>query len=204
MVKKLNPIIVQDKLLEKQMTTFTPLEFKRLFDVSDAASQKFIHQYVRKNFFIKLRNGLYCLKSKQPNVYALANRLYQPSYLSLETALSFYGIIPEVVYSLTSITTRTSREFIALGQSFTYTRLKPEVFQGYFLKTDGFGKFFIAEAEKALVDYLYLVSLGLRGENDRLNIRSLKKRRIKFWAKNFNNHKLDQLISKLYAHQRTD
>lgn len=136
MIKKLNPIIVQRELKNRAFSVFTPKEFSRIFEVSSSAAQMFIHTHTKKNFFTKLRNGLYALEEKRPNLYFAANRIYYPSYISLETALSYYSIIPEIVYSITSITTKAKREFEAFGMSFTYTRIKREAYQGYTAKKE--------------------------------------------------------------------
>lgn len=60
---------------------------------------------------VKLENGL------------LANHIYGPSYVSLDTALSYYGLIPERVYEIASVTTKSSKEFKTSRGIFTYTHL---------------------------------------------------------------------------------
>lgn len=197
MVKKLNPILVQKELKNKGFSVFTPKEFERIFGVSSGASKQFIHAYTRKNFFTKLRNGLYALEEKRPSVYFVANKLYRPSYVSLETALSYYGIIPETVYSVTSITSKSTQEFDTLGMSFTYTRIKQAAFQGYITKKENDQSYFIAEPEKALADYLYLVSIGKRTWNDRFYIKDISQKKLNSYAKLFDRKKIIKLIEKL-------
>ena len=197
MVKKLNPIEVQSVLRNKGFSLFTPKEFERLFDVSRPATQKFIHTYTEKNFFTKVRNGLYSLTEKRPNLYYTANRIYAPSYVSLETALSYYGIIPESVYGVTSVTTKARREFEALGISFSYTRIKKDAFRGYTTQKEDGKTFFIAEPEKALADYLYLVSLGKRTWNDRFETKQLSKERLQQYMTLFDRPRLKEYIGKL-------
>lgn len=199
MVKKLNPILVQQKLQEQNLTIFSPLEFRRLFGVSSFATNKFLHHYTKKKFFTKLRNGLYCLSSNIPSPFTIANKLYQPSYISLETALSFYGILPETVYEITSVSTRATRRFETLEKEFSYTKLKRILFTGYTFHENNQEKFLIAEPEKSLLDYFYLIVLGKKELNNRLNISKLSKTKIKQWQKLFNSPKINQLISELYA-----
>lgn len=197
MVKKLNPIIIQRELKNKGFSVFTPKEFARIFDVSAFAAQKFIHNYTQKKFFTKLRNGLYALEEKRPNLYFAANKIYYPSYVSLETALSYYSIIPEIVYSITSITTKAKREFETFGISFTYTSIKREAYQGYTAKKEDGKTFFIAEPEKALADYLYLVSLGKKSWNDRFEAKNLSKEKLAYYLDIFGRPKLKTFIAKL-------
>ena len=190
MVKKLNPVLVQEKLLERKLAVFRPQDFYTLLEVTPGAGRKFIHHYVAKGLFIKLRNGLYVLKGREPSPFVIANKLYQPSYLSLETALSYHQLIPETVYSLTSVTTKATREFEALGQSFSYTRVKKSVFQGYQLITTGNDRFLMAEPEKAVADYLYTVALGHKTFNDRLRWDRFNFKKLKQWIALYNNQRL--------------
>jgi predicted transcriptional regulator of viral defense system len=197
MIKKLNPIMVQTELKNKGFSVFTPKEFAQIFDVSDLATQQFIHTHTQKNFFTKLRNGLYALEEKRPNLYFAANKIYSPSYVSLETALSYYGIIPETVYSITSITPKAKREFEAFGMSFSYTSIKKEAFQGYTVKKENDKTFFIAEPEKALADYLYLVALGKKSWNDRFETKNISKEKLAQYLDFFGRPKLKTFIAKL-------
>lgn len=205
MVKKLNPVLVQEKLLGRQLTLFTPREFYALLEVTPGAGRKFIHHYVTKGLFIKLRNGLYALKGREPSPYVIANKLYRPSYISLETALSYHQLIPETVYSHTSVTTKATQEFTALNQTFTYTRIKKEIFQGYNLITEGSDKFLMAEPEKAVADYLYTVALGHRELNDRLYWQRFSLTKLKRWIKLYNNPRLTTLFNNLdHAYHHTN
>jgi predicted transcriptional regulator of viral defense system len=74
----------------------------------------------------------------------------------LETAFSYYGWIPEAVFTITSISTRKTQAFDTPVGHFRYSSVKPALFFGYrLLNTEGYGTK-IAEPEKALLDYLYL------------------------------------------------
>ena len=112
MVKKLNRLQVEEKLKSMRISVFTPLEFARIFDIAEQSASVFLSRNVKSGLFEKLRNKFYILKDSHPSHYFIANKLYQPSYISLETALSHYGMIPETVYTITSVTTKASREFI--------------------------------------------------------------------------------------------
>jgi predicted transcriptional regulator of viral defense system len=201
MVKNLNLIKVQKLLKEKNLEIFSPQDFQRLFKVTRFSASKFIHQYTKKNFFSKIKNGLYCLSSLNPSSFELANKIYEPSYISLETALAFYGIIPETTYSISSISCKATRSFTALDKKFNYHRIKKELFTGYFFKKQADEKFLIAEPEKAFFDYIYFTIRNKRNINDRLNFKKLKKAKVEKWQKLFNNQKINDLIKKLYDKQ---
>lgn len=107
-----------------------------------------------------LRQGWYAFADylQQPD-YAryFAGKMCAPSYISLHTALSFYGIIPEAVVEITSVTTqKTCRYENAFGQ-FSYQTIKPRLFWGFEPKTMRDGKqYMMATPEKAIIDLLYL------------------------------------------------
>lgn len=193
MTRKLKPIQVQEILKEKGIRLFSPEEFRRLFLVTLRASQEFIKDH-QSDLFIKLRNGLYGLRSDPPAELEVANRLYLPSYVSFEYALARYRIIPESVYTITSATPKITREFIAQGKSYEYYRIKKEAYRGYRSEKIGQSTIFIAEPEKALVDYLYFVDLKRRTLNERLNVRNIKKKSALRYASLFKRKSLMKLL----------
>lgn len=117
-----------------------------------------ISYMVKKDELIRLKKGVYTFgkeyQTHPVDMVSVANILYAPSYVSFEYALSYYGLIPERVYEITSATMRMKKEFSTPIGRFTY---KVVPLQAYALgvdwmydKTDG-GKL-IATAEKALCD----------------------------------------------------
>ncbi|OGC07956.1 hypothetical protein A2230_02550 [candidate division WOR-1 bacterium RIFOXYA2_FULL_36_21] len=171
-------IEIQAKVLESGFLVFSKVEFKRLLGISKIAAQKLLERYTKKGLFVRLKGGLYALKNKMPSSYFIANKLYEPSYISFETALSYYNIIPEIVYSHTSVTTRTTRSFVVNGQNFIYHKIKRNAFTGYKLIKVGDEKIQIAEKEKALADYFYYIFLKKKTMNDRLNIKNINKKKL--------------------------
>ena len=175
MERKLKPIYVQQTLREKRVSLFTPDEFQRIFSVSLRASQEFIKDH-NDDLFSKLRNGLYVLRTDMPQEELIANKLYAPSYVSFEYAMSRYGLIPESVYSVTSATVKITREFTVNNKAYTYSHIKKSAYRGYLLEKINGSTILIASPEKALVDYLYFVHLKLKSLNERLNVSKLKKK----------------------------
>ena len=154
------------------MRIFSPEEFRRLFGVTLRATQEFIKDH-KRDLFIKIRNGLYALRSAPPPELEIANRLYEPSYISLEYALAYYRFIPETVYTLTSVTTKVTRNFVAQGKSYEYSRIKGRAYSGYKLIKEGGARALMAVPEKALVDYCYFIDLRLKSLNERLRVRKI-------------------------------
>ena len=196
MKRKLKPIYVQQSLQAKGIRLFSPSDFQRIFGVSLRAAQEFIKGH-HDDLFLKIRNGLYALRTDPPAEEAIANRLYPPSYISFEYALSRYGIIPESVYTITSATTRITREFVVNNKSFAYSRIKKKAYGGY--KTDKIGGIIvlIAEPEKALADYLYFVDLKKKTLNERLNVRKVKKKIVIGYAKLFGRSSLLKIAKEI-------
>lgn len=175
MERKLKPIEVQVTLQEKGIHLFSPEEFRRVFSVTLRAAQEFIKDH-RHDLFIKLRNGLYALRADPPNEFEIANRLYQPSYVSFEYALQHYHMIPEAVYSITSATTKVTANFIAQEKSYEYFHIKREAYRAYRLTKINDAAILIATPEKALIDYLYFVDLKLKSFNERLRLRNIDRK----------------------------
>lgn len=196
MERKLKPIYVQQTLQAKGVRLFSPSDFQRVFGVSLRATQEFVKDHCN-DLFLKIRNGLYALRLEPPQEEAIANRLYAPSYISFEYALARYGIIPESVYAVTSATTRITREFIVDSKSFTYSHIKKQAYRGYRTEKIGGITVFIAEPEKALVDYLYFVDLKRKTLNERLNVRKLKKKTVIEYARVFGRKSLMKLVKEI-------
>ena len=120
-----------------------------------------LYEWQLKGYILKLRNSWYCLPDflKKPySTWIIANAVHSPSYISLESALSFYGILPEGVYMCTSVcTTRTLRINMA-DHEYEFSRLREKHYCGYRLEDTGaYGRRLrIAYPEKAVADFFYL------------------------------------------------
>ncbi|OIP60330.1 MAG: hypothetical protein COZ29_00780 [Candidatus Moranbacteria bacterium CG_4_10_14_3_um_filter_45_9] len=125
-----------------------------------------LKNWVNKGHLIMLRRGLYAITEEVEKVdtMSLATKLYHPSYVSMEKALNFYGIIPEAVFTVTSVTTRKTKEFMTTRGNFSYQKIKKTAFGGYETKRDGKISFNMAVPEKAMVDFFYLKRNILNGE----------------------------------------
>lgn len=111
----------------------------------------------------KIRNGLYLngghrLRSVV-DLYSIANRMYVPSYVSTISALRYYNLIPEIVYGVTSISTKKTKEFNFKQTLFSYQQVKSSLFFGFQAIQWRKSSFYIATPEKALLDLAYLEPL---------------------------------------------
>ena len=139
-------------LKEKNLTLFSLADFERLFRLKKRNTlYKKILRLEKKGIIQKLIKGKYRFLLNSTNDFNLANFIYQPSYVSLESALSFYGIVSGFPHRITSLTVKKSRMFIIDNKEYLYSKISSKLFWGYEKKEN----FLIAEKEKALIDYLY-------------------------------------------------
>ncbi len=117
-------------------------------------------RWVKQGYLVRLRQGYYAFPEyRESTEFALhfANVIYKPSYISLHTALSFYGIIPEAVPQITSVTTLKTIRFSNDFGEYSYKNIKPEMMFGYdLMEMEGGRRIMFATPEKALADMLYL------------------------------------------------
>lgn len=157
--------------------------------------KRLIYAWKNKGWIYTLKRGLYELTYPKdfiiPDMY-IANRLYSPSYVSLETALSNYSIIPEVSMAVTSITTKPTRRFKNKHGLFIYRTVRPGAFTGYYVEKHGPFDILIAEPEKALIDYLYFKTYRnkkFKLENERMDkdiISKLDKKKLNKYSRQYN------------------
>lgn len=126
-----------------------------------------LKNWAKRGYLVMLRRGLYVLSDvkNETDAMALAGKIYPPSYISLETALSYYGIIPEAVFTATSVTTRKTKKFKTPAGNFSYQKIKKEAFGGFEAKKQDGISFNLALPEKALVDFFYLNRNILNGKH---------------------------------------
>jgi predicted transcriptional regulator of viral defense system len=123
-----------------------------------------ITRWVKNGYIIKLKRGLYafaeCIQERDMSLM-IANQITTPSYISLHYALAYYGMIPETIVQLTSVTTQKTARYENATGIYTYQTINPRLFFGYQLvsitHTHSNGRtYMIATPEKALLDLLYL------------------------------------------------
>ena len=163
-------------------------------------------RWCRKGLIVKLRNQYYAFPEykRVPDFSQyIANRIYAPSYISTQSALSFYGMIPEEMVQFTGVSTLKTAKFENDFGTFFYQNVKIPLFFGYEMKTlqNGRGLMF-ATPEKALLDLLYLNPF-YRTEQDMENLRldedymqdELNTARLSEYLSKFGSKTLDQRVN---------
>lgn len=113
----------------------------------------------KKGYIKRIIDKFYVFSETEINeelLYLISNRIYHPSYVSLETALSYYNLIPESVYTITAVSTRRTYQFRSEIANFHYRKIHTKLMFGYTSVQYENYTIKIAEIEKAVIDYFYL------------------------------------------------
>jgi len=144
---------------KKSLEKFTVFSINDIKKVEPRFYSPRLNEWQKKGYIRKIRRGYYAfsdIKLNEQKLFLMANKLYSPSYVSLDIALSHYGLIPEGVYSITSISTKKTNEFNTSLGNFIYRNIKPRLFFGYSLAKIEDQEYKLASIEKAVLDYFYL------------------------------------------------
>lgn len=161
-----------------------------------------LNEWQAKGYIKKIINRHYMFTDidiDENRLFEIAGRIYRPSYISMQTALSHYQIIPEAVYGITSVSTRRTYEFETPLARFTYRTLRRRLFFGYLIIEHG-GK--MARPEKAILDFFYLKP-QINSHEDFLSVRFdvaalnelLDRTRLSSYLKRFKQDRLQMRIA---------
>jgi predicted transcriptional regulator of viral defense system len=143
-----------------QFKDFTVFSLTDILNVEAGFHRRRLNDWQEKGYLKKVIKGHYIFSDQilhEKILFEIANRIYQPSYISFEMALSYYSLIPESAYGITSATSRPTHSFVTPMTTFSYHTLRSWLFFGYVLmKSDGEKHFSLASPEKAILDLLYL------------------------------------------------
>ena len=139
---------------------FSMKDLKKLFP-EEGYLRISVKRMLDAGVIFQIAHGFYALKQENLDVEKLATQLYYPSYISFESALSKYDVINQGMYGLSLATTRHSKKIVLAGVDCEYSQLKPALFFGFDLVNDTY----LAQAEKAFLDLIYLMCLGKRKGN---------------------------------------
>jgi len=152
---------------EKSLRTFPVFSIKDIKKRYPDFDNRRLVEWQQKNYIQKIRREYYCFQDRVKDekfIFFAANKIYSPSYVSMESALAYYNLIPEGVFITTSISTRNTARYNTPVGNFTYNLIKPALFFGYrLIQADGLS-IKIAEPEKVILDYLYLKKLDTEAD----------------------------------------
>ena len=141
------------------LKTFTLFSINEIKKIDNNFHRRRLNEWQEKGYIKKIIRGYYMFSDLELNengLFEIANKIHSPSYISFEMALSYYHLIPESVYGITSASTRKSYKYTTPFGKFSYRKIKPGLFFGYDLVNYDSKRFKIASIEKTVLDYFYL------------------------------------------------
>jgi len=148
---------------------FTNADVSTSVPGSDYSRHGLVKRAIAEGEILNIRRGLYCLAPpyrKGPvSVFAVSQRVYGPSYVSMETALSYHGWIPEAVYACTCASFHNGKDFDTPLGLFSYKRVPQKTFFAEVERRvdQDDNVFFMASPAKALADYVYVHRVNWAG-----------------------------------------
>jgi predicted transcriptional regulator of viral defense system len=148
------------QLRDSKHNYVTDIDLDILLDGSPDSRYGIVKRLLKQRRMLHIRRGLYYLNQSQdflkPHPFELAQYIYAPSYISLESALGYHQLIPEAVYAVTSVCIKRSKEFHTPIGVFSYLHLPVENFYTEVeLITENNYRFMMAKPWKAICDYIY-------------------------------------------------
>ena len=179
------------KIIELLKRVNTPLFFdyqiQRLFpDEPRHQINVQLARFVRAGAVVRLKRGLYAFSHAKVNEFVLANYIYRPSYVSLESGLNYWGIIPDVTANVTSVSPTTTKTVRSERGVFIYSKIAKSLYFGWQIVKDAGSEFHfsIAEAEKAVLDYVYIRKIRDLGDQ-RVDLSGINRKKLAGYGKIF-------------------
>ncbi len=156
---------------------FTSADLQKILQTnSDGYAYVLAGKLVKEMVLERVSKGYYILSSNRPSDFEVANILYRPSYVSLDSALNYYGILVQSPQQVMSVSTKRAENIEKNGKTFAYMHLDQKYF-GDYQKIDDF---LIASPEKALVDAMFFTALGRSTLSiEELNLQSVDKKKVR-------------------------
>ena len=147
--------------LKEQLKGYTVFSLADIEKLDSNFHRRRLNEWQDKGYIKKIIRGYYMFSDTEIDenmLFIIANNIYRHSYVSLESALCHYNLIPEQVFATTSVSTKKRAAFETCEGVFRYHMIKETLFWGYRIESKGNYCWKIATPEKAIIDYLYLKS----------------------------------------------
>jgi predicted transcriptional regulator of viral defense system len=156
------------KIYTSSLKFFTTKDLKDLLEIKNRRTfEETVKRLESEKVLTKIERGKYIKTNSEYSKFELSQFIYGPSYISLETALSYYGLVEQLPIEITAVSTKKSIEKEFEEQIYSYKKINKELFVGYRREED----FLIAFPEKAIFDQLYLSLFGIKSANILKNIK---------------------------------
>ena len=198
--------------LKNELNDFPIFSLNEIRIIDPNFHRRRLNEWQDRGYIKKVIRRYYIFSDSQLSeevLFKIANRIYSPSYVSMESALSYYHLIPESVYGVTSISTRRTHHFKTSIGEFIFRSVKPLLFFGYNLMGYKGQYLKIASIEKALLDYFYLhPDIETRQDFDSLRIdkdilfEQTDEKKLRNYLERFNQKKLTRRINTFWSHMK--
>ncbi len=157
-----------EKIYNSSLKFFTTKDLRDLLWIENRRTfEEAVKKLESEKVITKIERGKYLKTKSEYSKFEISQFIYNPSYISLETALSYYDLIEQLPFEITAVTTKKSIEKEFEEQIYSYKNISKELFIGYRREED----FLIALPEKAIFDQVYLSLFGIKSENILKNIK---------------------------------
>ena len=144
---------------QKELSAFEIVNLNLIRSYFPTLDHKRLHEWLNHGYLQRLIKGWYAFADFHPSEttwYRWSNLLRKPSYISLESAFSYYGFIPEYTFEIKAVSTHKTMQYLIMNKRLTYNTLAPGLLFGYDVVPLQAKPILIAKLEKAILDYLYL------------------------------------------------
>jgi len=186
------------KIYNSPIQMFSLRTLQYLLEINKVSSLfKIVNRLVKSKVIVKIERDKYVVSNYSGSEFALANFIYEPSYVSFESALSYYGILSQFPYEITSATLKQTRSKQFNNKLYGYYKIKKTLFWGYLKQND----YLIAEKEKALADQIYLASKGIKVVHfEEYNLSNIDKIKLKTFLSKYPKTRQFQKSLKTLSH----
>lgn len=171
---------ILQKLERLKKDYYSIADFEKIFNQKRNILYVTLNRLVKKNWISRIQRGLYTISIlPRASEEKIASQLYLPNYLSFESALSRYGIIDKIPYTISFATTKKTKTMKLKNKVIEFRQIKKDLFFGFSLK-DGVN---IGYPEKVLLDQIYFVSRGKAViDYEEINLKGLDRSRFLRYA----------------------
>lgn len=188
---------------ERALNSFPVFSIKDIRKRFPGFDSRRLVEWQQKGYLLKIKRGYYCFYERSRGERFLqftANKIYSPSYISFESALSYYNLIPESVFTITSATTKNTADYSTPVGNFSYKHIKPLLFFGYKLLKEKNFVIKIAEPEKVLLDFFHINKMNEKEELEEMRFNEIVAKEIisfeklRKYQRIFNSKTIDKRI----------
>lgn len=166
--------LLTKKLLESEFKLIDSKTLKQLLEIENERTFfRIIEDFVKSKVLVNLEKDKYYITGKKIDTFEIANYLYQPSYVSLESSLNYWGVLSQFPFEVTSVTLKKGIIKKSEEKIYSYSHISSKYFGMYVKKNN----ILIATPEKALFDIFYLASKGIKSVNvDEYDLKNINKK----------------------------